>query len=73
MPTEDFEVIVASGTADVSAAQVFAGSNAAPQTNVPLVDADEALPQFRDKILRIMDDQIFVVDRGSPPGPPATR
>jgi hypothetical protein len=31
------------------------------------VEAGEAPPQFRGKVFRVMDDQLFVVDPGSPP------
>ena len=70
MPPEDFHGIVASGTADVSTAQFSAGSNSVWETYDPLVDIEEIIPQFRDMVVRIMDDQIFVVDPDSPPPPP---
>ncbi len=40
--------------------------------DVPLGESRETQPQFRGKIFRIIDGQLFIVDPGSPPPVPRT-
>lgn len=40
--------------------------------DVPLEESGQTQPQFRGKVFRIIDDQLFIVDPGSPPPVPPT-
>jgi len=40
--------------------------------DVPSEERGEIPPQFRDKVFRVMNDELFVVDPGPPPTGPST-
>lgn len=40
--------------------------------DVPPRERGEMPPQFRGKVFRVIDDQLFIVDPGSPPPVPPT-
>lgn len=73
--SDDIRGIMMSGTA-LSAPQTFDGTNTVEVSeavseaglDIPPVETSEIAPQFRGKVLRVMDDRLFVVEPGSPPG-----
>ena len=66
--SEEIPAIEVKGT-NLASPQSLAGSNGADDisVDVPPVDAGEVMPQFQGRVFRIMDNQVFVVDAGSPP------
>ena len=69
MSGDDTPRIVISETG-LSAPDYWASSNvAAWETSVDVLhtDDDEWMASLRGKVLRVMDDQLFIVEPGSPP------
>ena len=78
MPSGDIRAFTLSGSG-LSVPPSLVSSNATEvvyevgnNVDAPVVDDREVMAQFRGKVFRVMDDRLFAVDPGSPPGvPPA--